>query len=174
MISWLGDLVGFGLVVYVLWRYVVPPLRKAMRKQQDAVRVQISEGERAKERLAEAERKYSEAVSEARTEAAMIRDGARVDAQRISEEMSARADQEVERIRQRGEEHLALLHQQVVRELRAEVGRQASELASRIVREHLAAEGKRSETVDRFLDELEGMAEPERERAGAVVGQGGA
>ncbi len=175
MATWIGDFVGFLIVLWFLWRYVVPPVRKAMRKQQDAIRQQIEDSKQAEAHLATAERSYAKAVAEARTEAAKIRDDARADAEQIVEEMKAHAEQEVVRIRQRGEESLELRHHQVVRDLRAHIGELSSELAGRVVREHLADGANQTATVDRFLDELEGMAASDGEQAvtaGAAAARG--
>ena len=79
-------------------------------------------------------------------------------AQRIKEEMREQADQEVARIRQRGEEQLGTQREQVVRELRSEIGQLAVTLAGRLVGESMTDDARRSGTVDRFLDELEAMA----------------
>jgi F-type H+-transporting ATPase subunit b len=155
--TFFAELVIFLAVLWVIWRYVVPPVRRAMNQRQDMVRRQIEESKDASERLSAAERKYQEALDEARTEAAKIREGARAEAQRIKEEMRDQAEREVAGIRQRGEEQLATQREQVVRELRAEIGDLAVTLSERIVGESLADESRRSATVDRFLDELEAM-----------------
>lgn len=172
---WISELVCTVVIAFVLWRYAVPPVRKAMRRQQDTIREQLEESEKAQQRLDEASQAYEKAVAEARTDAAKIRDDARADAQRIEEEMQAYAEREIERIRQRGEEQLVLQRQQLTRELRAHIGNQAAELAGRIVHEHLGQAGNREATVDRALDELEGMAAPaEGDTATAGVSKGGA
>lgn len=156
--DFIAGLVGFAIVLFVLWRYAVPPVRRMMHKEQDAVRKQVADAEAARERLAEAEAKYRDAVANARTEAATIRDNARADAQRIVEEMRERAEREVERIRVSGEEQLVTQRQQIVRELHAEIGELSTELAGRLVGEHMADPANRSAGVDRFIDELEGMS----------------
>src|SRR5699024_5744698 len=120
-------LIGFAIVVFVLWRYAVPPVRRMMRKEQDAVRKQMADAEAARQRLEEAEAKYRDAVANARTEAAKIRDTARADSQRIVEEMRERAEREVERIRASGEQQLVTQRQQIVRELHTEIGEMATE-----------------------------------------------
>jgi F-type H+-transporting ATPase subunit b len=160
MATWISEIVGFLVILFVIYRYVVPPARKAMNKQQELIRQQIADSEAAAARLREAEQAYDNAVTEARVDAAKIRDDARADAQAIEEEMRAHAEREVERIRQRGEEQLALQRAQLSRELRVLVGQQASELAGRMVREHLSDDARRAATVDRFLDELESMSAP--------------
>lgn len=167
---YIGTLVAFALVIGLLWWKALPPVRRMMRDRQETIREQLEEAKRADERLAEAEKKYAEAVTEARTEAAKIRDAARADAQRIVEEMRARAEQEVERIKQRGQEQLAQQHQQTIRELRAEIGRLSTELAGLLVREHLARDGNRAASIDRFLDELERVSAREGATGETTVG----
>lgn len=156
--GWIAALLGFAIVVFVLWRYAGPPVRKMMNKEQESVRQQLRDSEAATERLKEAEAKYRDAIASARTEAAKIRDTARADAQRIVEEMRERADREVERIRQSGEEQLVTQREQIIRELHGHVGELSTSLATRLVEEHVADDSKREATVDRFLDELEGMS----------------
>ena len=156
--DYIASLVGFALIIYVFWRRIIPPLNKAMKRQQDLIRKQVEDAKLASERLAAAEQKYQDAVAEARTEAAKIRDGARADAQRIVEEMREQAEREVARIRQRGEDDLVAQRQQVIRELRGRIGELAVEMASDLVHDHLSDPRHRSATVDRLLDELESMA----------------
>lgn len=158
VVDYIAELVGFAVVVAVIWWKVVPPVRTAMRRQKDIVAKQVEDSQAAAERLAEAERKYRDALTEARTEAAKIRDAARADAIRIVEEMREQADREVARIRERGEAELDAQRRQVIRELRARIGELAVELAGELVTEHLSDPQRRSATVDRLLDELESMA----------------
>ncbi|WP_051111850.1 F0F1 ATP synthase subunit B [Sciscionella marina] len=163
----IGEIIAFVLMIIVIWWKVVPPVKKMMTKQKDAIAHQISESEKAKEALAEAERKHADAVNEARVEAAKIRDNARADAQRITEEMQAQAESEVTRIKQRGEEQLAMLRQQTLRQLRGELGLDSHQGAEQLVRAHLADPAKQQASVDRFIEELEGMAsKPERASVG--------
>lgn len=176
--TFIAELIAFLIILFVLWRYVVPPMQRVMRERQEMVRRQIKESQLASERLEAAEARYRDALAEARTEAARIRDDARADGQRIIDEMRERAQQEADRIRQRGEEQLAQQRDQAVRQLRAEVGQLAVTLAGRIVGESMEDEARRRGTVDRFLDELDAMSErsgssSERERAAADKGSKG-
>lgn len=165
MAAYIGSLVGFLIIVWVAWRRVVPPLRKAVGDRQAAIAKQVEDSKLATERLAAAEKKYRDALAEARTEAAKIRDAARADAQRIVEEMREQAGREVERIKQRGEEDLVTQRQQVIRELRSRIGELTVTLAGELVSEHLSGPGRRAATVDHLLDELEAMAASTPSRA---------
>src|SRR5262249_26083152 len=133
--TFLAEVVAFAIILWVLYRYVVPPAQKAMRERQELIRGQIEESRQARERLAKAEADYQRALFEARAEAAKIRDGARADADRLRDEMRVQAQEEADRIRARAVEQLATQRQQVVNELRAEIGRLAVTPAERIARE---------------------------------------
>lgn len=156
--TFIAEFVAFLIILFVLWRYVVPPVQRSIRERQEMVRRQIKESQLASERLEAAEARYREALGEARTEAARIRDDARADGQRILDEMRERAQQEADRIRQRGEDQLAQQREQAVRQLRDEIGQLAVTLAGRIVGESMEDEARRRGTVDRFLDELDAMS----------------
>jgi F-type H+-transporting ATPase subunit b len=153
--TFVAELISFLIILFVLWRYVVPPVQKAMRDRQQMIEKQVEESREAAEKLQEAERKYREMLAEARTEAAKIRDAARNDALALRDEMRKEADREVARIRQHGEGQLAHQREQIVQELRGELGELAVTLAGRVVGESLADEARQSRIVDRFLDELD-------------------
>jgi len=157
--TFIAEVVAFLIILWILYRYVVPPVQKAMRERQELIRGQIEESRQAHEQLAKAEAEYQRALTEARAEAARIRDSARADADRLREELRAQAQEEADRIRQRSAEQLDTQRQQVVNQLRAEIGRLAATLAGRIVGESLEDDARRKRTVDRFLSELEQMAE---------------
>src|SRR5438309_462221 len=106
----------------------------------------------------EALARYRAQLAEARTEAAQIRDQARAEGQEILEQLRAQAQEESARIVARGEEQLASARQQVVNELRGQIGALAVDLAGRVVGESLADDARRRGTGDRFLDQLAGMA----------------
>jgi F-type H+-transporting ATPase subunit b len=142
-------------ILVILGRYVLPPLQKAMTARQETISQQITDADAARAKLAEAEAEYQRALKEARTEAAIIRDNARAEAQRITDDMRAQAQEESARIVARGEEQLANQRRAIIRELHAEVGTLAVDLASKIVGESMVDEARSRGTVDRFLADLE-------------------
>lgn len=163
--TFIAELVAFLIILFVLSRYVVPPVQKALKERQDIIRTQIEEADETHAKLAAAESDYRAALKDASTQAAQIRDDARADATAIREEMLARAREEADRIVAAGREQLLAERATVVRELRAEIGSLAVDLASRIVGESLADESRQRGTVERFLAELDG--------AGAASVRGG-
>jgi len=99
MAIFIGQLVGFALIVFIVWRYAVPPVRRMMANQQETVRKQLADSAEAKKRLAEAEEAHEKAVEQAKAEAKQVTEEALADAQRLVEQLHAQADAEVERIK---------------------------------------------------------------------------
>ncbi len=161
MSTFIGQFVGFALIVFLVWRYVVPPLRKMMAKRQDTVRQQLDDAAAAADRLAEASRAHSKAVEDAKAEAQRLTEEAQTDAKRIVEQMRAQADSEVERIKVQGTKQVELLRAQLVRQLRQELGAESVRRAGELVRGFVADSAQQSATVDRFLDDLDAMAPSE-------------
>lgn len=150
------ELVLFLVLFFVMAKFVVPPLAKAMREREEMVRKAARDREEATKQLRQAQERYQSELSDARVEAARIRDEARAEAQGIRDEMKQKADQEVARIREQGEQQLAEHRSEAVRQLRGEIGGLSSELAERVVGRPLPAGAGRQSTVDRFLAELDG------------------
>ncbi|BBX95682.1 F0F1 ATP synthase subunit B/delta [Mycobacterium lacus] len=158
MSTFIGQLIGFAAIVYLVWRYVVPPVRRLMAARQDAVRQQLTESAEAAERLAESTQAHSKAVEAARAEAKRVVEEAKVDAERIAEQLQAQAEVEAERIKIQGARQVELLRAQLARQLRLELGHESVRQAEELVRTYVADPAQQSATVDRFLDELDAMA----------------
>ena len=154
--TFIGELVIFAIVLLVIWRFVLPPVQKALKDREDMVRKEAEQSRQAAERFEQAEAKYNEALAEARAESASIRDTARAEGQRILDEMRQRAQAEADQIVQRGDEQLAAQRAQVVAELRSHVGELSTTLAGRVVGGELAPAARSNANVDRILGELEG------------------
>jgi F-type H+-transporting ATPase subunit b len=162
--TFFAELLAFVIILGILWRYVLPPVTKALNEREKIIRTQMEEAEATKVKLAATEADYRTKLQEASTMAAQIRDEARTDAAAIREELLAKAREESDRIIAAGRNQLEAERAAIVRQLRTEVGTLAVDLASRIVGESLEDEARQRGTVDRFLSEL---------NAGAPAARGG-
>jgi F-type H+-transporting ATPase subunit b len=151
-------LITFGILLFVLVKFVFPQLEKTFVARREAIEGGIERAEAMQAEAKAALDQYRAQLAEARNEAAQIRDAARAEGQQILEELRAQAQEESARIVARGEEQLAANRQQVVNQLRGQIGELAVDLAGRVVGESLADDARRSGTVDRFLDQLDGMS----------------
>src|SRR3954451_10866026 len=150
-------LIAFSIVLLVLFKFVAPRFEQVFRARREAIEGGIERAEAMQVEAKAALEQYRAQLAEARSEAAQIRDQARAEGQQILEELRAQAQEESARIVARGEEQLASARQQVVNELRGQIGALAVDLAGRVVGESLADDARRRGTVDRFLDDLDGM-----------------
>ncbi len=86
--------------------------------------------------------------------------------------MRADTDREVARIREQGEQQLAEQRQQVLGELREDIGGLSTELASRILGTSVGQDGPQRATIDHFLTDLDnGDGDGERARPGQTAPQ---
>ena len=153
-------LIAFGILMLVMAKLVAPRFEQVFRARREAIEGGIERAETMQAEAKEALEKYRAQLAEARSEAAQIRDHARAEGQQIVEDLRRQAQEESARIVARGEEQLANARQQIVNELRGQIGALAVDLAGRVVGESLADDARRRGTVDRFLEELDDMAAP--------------
>jgi F-type H+-transporting ATPase subunit delta len=158
MSTFIGQLVGFAVIVWIIMKYVAPPVRRLMADQQQTVRDELEESSVATQRLAAADQYHARRVADGQSEARHIVDEARSDSVRIAEQLRTQADIEVERIKVQGGQQVSLLKTQVIRQLRSDLGNESVRRAGDLVRAYVADPQARSATVDRFIDELESMA----------------
>jgi F-type H+-transporting ATPase subunit b len=159
------ELVAFAIILFVLAKWVVPPINKAMSERQERLRRQFEEMEQATASAKEAEEELRSQMVEARHEASRIREEAREQGAAIVTEMREHAQAEARRIVETAQAQLEAERQQVVNQLRGEVGTLATDLAGRIVGESLDDDERQRRTVERFIGELE-SAESETTRQG--------
>ncbi|WP_329103928.1 F0F1 ATP synthase subunit B [Micromonospora sp. NBC_01699] len=147
--------VAFAVLCFVLMKFVFPRMEQTFQARVEAIEGGIKRAEVAQAEANQLLEQYRAQLAEARTDAAKIRDDARADAEGIRQDVLAKAREESDRIIALGKEQLAAERQTISRELRAELGTLAVDLASKIVGESLADEARQKGTVERFLTGLE-------------------
>lgn len=166
--TFLIELAAFGIILFVLGKWVIPPINRAMTARQDAIRKQFNDLESARSEAEKAEQEFRAQIAEARHEAARIREEAREQGAAIVAEMREQAQAEANRIVEHAHAQIAAERQQAVATLRAEVGSLATTLAGRIVGEALDDDERSNRVVERFLADLETIESAE------AAGQSGA
>ncbi|MFC5178418.1 F0F1 ATP synthase subunit B [Nocardioides taihuensis] len=163
------ELAAFALLLWLLARYIIPPINRAMTARQDAIRQQFAELDEAKSEADAAKDEFTSQIAEARHEAARIREEAREQGAAIIAEMREQAQAEKERILESAHAQIDADRKSALTTLRAEVGTLATSLAERIVGESLQDDERSARVVDRFLADLETLESSE-----AAAAQGGA
>jgi F-type H+-transporting ATPase subunit b len=151
------ELAAFAIMFWILAKYVIPPINKAMTARQDAIRQEFAEVEEAKQKANNAEAEFKAQIADARKEAARIREEAHEQGKQIIEEAKQQAQVEQQRVKEQAQAQIQAERQQALTSLRAEVGTLATSLAGRIVGESLDDDERSSRVVDRFLEDLESL-----------------
>lgn len=152
------ELIAFAIILFVLGKWVIPPINRAMTARQEAIRQQFSDLDEAKADARAAEARYKSQLEDAKHEAARIREEARDQGAQIVADARAKADQEAQRIIEHAHGQIEADRQQTIASLRTEVGSMATTLAGKIVGESLEDDDRQGRVVARFLDDLEAKA----------------
>lgn len=118
----LAQLVNFGIVVFVMWKWVYTPLLKVMDERAKKIEQGLKDAEASASARRNAEDQGLGIVAEARKSAKAIMDEAVVAAEAERQESARRARAEVEKIVSQGRDQLATEKRKMVAEAKAEVG----------------------------------------------------
>ncbi|XVQ87982.1 F0F1 ATP synthase subunit B [Microbispora siamensis] len=153
---------AFLVVFLVVGKILTPRIQKTLAERTEAIEGGIKKAEDAQAEAQRTLEQYRAQLAEARQEAARLREEAREQGAAIKAELREEAQAEARRIIEAAHAQIEADRQQALTQLRGEIGRLSTELASRIVGESLEDEARQRRIVDRFLEELEGRPETVR------------
>ncbi|MEU7137971.1 hypothetical protein ABZ942_00825 [Nocardia sp. NPDC046473] len=153
-----SQLFGFAVIIWVFVKYLLPIVKRMMAKAQGDIRKQIEENEQAAARLSRAKQVYDEGLAEAKAELAQLIEDAHADADAIVVKMRETAAAEVERVGKQGRDQIELMRRQLIRDLKADFTKQVMTHTTESVREQVQSPQIKSDAVERFLDDLQAMA----------------
>lgn len=146
------------IILLIFWKFVLPKFQEVLTEREERINGGIQRAEAAQAEAKSALEKYNAQLAEARAEAAEIREQARERGKAIEAEFKAKATEEQQRIIESGEKQLLAQREQVVAELRREMGQNSITLAERLLGGELSDATKRSGTIDSFLADLDTVA----------------
>ncbi|MFI5780604.1 hypothetical protein [Nocardia sp. NPDC051570] len=156
-----SQLFGFVVIIVLTVKWIVPPVKRLMARNQDNVRKQLEESQTATERLTKAKQSYDSAMAEAQSELERMRVDARDDAEHIIAQMREAAAGEVERVRKQGRDQILQLRRQLIRDLQTDLTTAMLDRTEEKVRLKITTVEAKSESIERFLEELETLANGE-------------
>jgi len=148
--------IAFFIVLFALGKILLPRILKTLEERTNAIEGGIKRAENAQAEAAEVLEQYRAQLAEARQEAGRLREQAREEGAAIVAEMRQQAQAEAARITAAATAQIEAERQSATVQLRGEVGRLATDLASKIVGESLRDDERQARVVERFLAELEG------------------
>lgn len=157
----LWSIVVFGLIVLAFTKWIMPKLTTILDERADLIEGGMARAEAAQNEAKAALREYTAQLTEARAEAARLRDDARIEATKILREAREGAVKDAEHLTTVALRQIEAERQQTITALRGDVGALATELAGRIVGEALADGERQQRVIDAFLDEMDASAKAE-------------
>src|SRR5262249_1237960 len=129
-------LVLLALLAKFAWR----PLLAALESRQEAIRKSLDDAERAKQELANLQQKSAKIIEQARIQADSILTNTRSDAERLKEELKAKAKEEADAMIRNAEQQIQLQTRQALQDIRHEVADLSLMVASKVIGRNLAKE----------------------------------
>ena len=148
------------IILLVVGRYALPRIYSMIDERREAIQEGLEAAEKARADSAAASREKDELLRDAQAEAHQIREDARAQAQQIVAQARTEALAEAQRVQDAAQRQILAERQAAQISLRSDVGLLASELAERLVGEHLENTDLTARVVDRFLNELEAEEMP--------------
>jgi F-type H+-transporting ATPase subunit b len=145
----IGQAIGFLILIWFTWRFIWPPLLKAIDDRQKKIADGLAAANRGQKDLDEAKSQALEIIREARTKATQIVDQANSRGNQMVEEARGTAIAEGERLITAARSDIATESTRVRGELRGEVARLAVAGASQLLKREVNAQ-----THAALLDEL--------------------
>jgi len=153
--TFIAEVIAFAIIIWIMAKYIVPPINRAMAERQAAIRQQFAELDEAEADARKAEADYKEQLNNAKHEAARIREEAREQGAQIVQDAREKASTEAERIIEHAHAQIEADRKAAFASLRRDVGSLATTLAGRIVGESMDDDARQGRVVERFLKDLE-------------------
>jgi F-type H+-transporting ATPase subunit b len=145
-------IVQFGLLFYLLQRFLWGPVTKALDARAQRIREGLDNAEAAKRERTQMQAEVERLLNQARREASAIAERTTQAAEAAAAEIRTQAKAEGDRLRERAKVDAEQLHQQALSQLRGEVASMAVLAASRILGKEVDAKTHQA-LIERSLDE---------------------
>ena len=144
---------AFIILFFLMKRFALPPVQKAMQDRTEKIRTNLEEAEGVRNEAQEVLDRYKRQLAEAKDESNRIIEEARETADNLRQDLMERAEREVEELRQRSRDEIAAAQQRATSELQSRIGSMAIELAERVVQESLDRDAN-MRLIERYIEEV--------------------
>ncbi|MBT1174016.1 F0F1 ATP synthase subunit B [Bifidobacterium sp. LC6] len=149
------SLVILAIIAVFFYKFFMPKFQAIFDERTAKIEGGIAKAEQAQKEAAEAKAKYESQLSNARVEAAKIRDDARAEASHIVADARARAEADAAQITANAQRSLESQQQQAMVSLKGEVGALATALAGKILGAKLQDSDVQSSMIDSMIADLD-------------------
>lgn len=147
------SLISFLILFFVLARFAFPPITNMLDKRAETIRESL---DRAEETRVEAERlldEYKVQMAEARTEAAKVIEQGRMIAEKMKDDIVAKANEESANMLVKAKESIEGEKKAAMAELQRSVADLSVQVAGKLIGEKLSAE-EHAKLIERYIAEV--------------------
>jgi F-type H+-transporting ATPase subunit b len=127
------ELLVVAVILFLMTKYILPPLNKAMEGRQEKIRAALEAADAAKAEAAAAGDERAKVLTEAREQARVIVAGAQETSDQLKAEAAGRAQNEYDRIVANAQGEVDAARQHAIDEASARIGEIVFDLVSKIV-----------------------------------------
>ncbi|MCA1727616.1 MAG: F0F1 ATP synthase subunit B [Actinobacteria bacterium] len=145
--------IGFIIVFVFMAKFVVPRLNTVLDERRQRIQGEMERAEKTREEADGILEQYRQQLANAREEANRVIEEARQTAEGLRKELSEKAERDSEAIVARAQDEIRAERDRAFADLKAQVGELSVELATRVVGESLDRE-RQLRLVDQYIDDL--------------------
>jgi len=175
-VPFFSAIVIFGIVLFLLARFVWPKLLKGLEDREKKIRDEIYAAEEARTRANEALKEYEKSLAEARAEANKMIEATKAEQARMAADLKAKAEVEVNQLRESAMHSIEAAKRAALSEIYAETASIATLVASKILEREVSEQDQQrlvDETVERFTRNNGSAAHPSSPQQEVVHGSSG-
>lgn len=133
----IAHLVNFGILLFILWRFVLPPVQRMLDERRERIRESLEAADRMRTQAMDAERQVQAQLDEARRQGRQLVDEAQAIANRMQEDARVQAHTEIEQLRARAVQDIELQRDAAIASLRREFADVTITAAEKVINQSL-------------------------------------
>jgi F-type H+-transporting ATPase subunit b len=164
--------IAFAILFVFMAKWVVPRINQTLEARRDKIQGDLEKAEQARREAEKELSDYRQQLAGAREESNRIIEEARQTAESMRKDLTAKAEQESQQIVARAQEEIRAERDRVFQELKAQVGELSLALVGRVIGDSMD-ESRQRKLVDRYIEDLATMpAAGNGHGSGSVSGSG--
>ena len=157
LIFW--TLISFGTLLFLMWRFVFPPLMKFLEEREAFFAKRLADSEKIKKNTEEMLRLYEERMKEASREVSELKEQARTEAQILRNKLVTEARLEAKSLRDVALQEISKEHRKALEEIRNQSATLVADATAKVINKALTGEDQQRLVME-SLRELEKELSP--------------
>ena len=149
-----AQLINFGLVLFVLWKWVYKPLVKILNERTNKIDKSLREAQEIEKRLGETKVEQENILTKSRQEAAIILERAEKEAGEAKDKMMQEAEDKINKQLEVARQKLSEEKEKIAKEIKLEVAGLVEQALEKIVPEHLGEKADKK-NIKKILEKNE-------------------